>query len=181
MTRTPEDWRTSAENHIIDTLADGLLMLDQNRDQVSSLTDTLRRSTLGNEYDQDEAREATRELEDALKEMAHDTFDFAADVRGFRSGATLRQLEGREPAGYSKRDGGAAHDALYGSKAQSKHYARKIRWPLRLSEWDKETAGRKGRGEIDPIVVEGTTVHTRRAGGRTVKLVVDDRARDPPI
>lgn len=127
-----------------------------------------------------EAAEAVDAAVDEYREFAHLVLDHAKALHDLSSGSTLRRLDGEEPLGYSTPDGGAKHDAYYGAKSANAQMARHLSWPLRLSEWDKQTADGDPRfGTEEPVRATGTRLYERHIGGRDVYVVVDDRDFSP--
>lgn len=180
MTRTSDEWRERATENVEVTLDDVIEAADEMHDDVVDEAGALRALLLVCDAERAEQRDAIEAMEETLVERAHGLLDQAQAVRKLRDGPTLRNLEGKEPVGYSKRDGGVAHDALYGGRAQASNYARKIRWPLRLDEWDVEKAERRSEPPgYEPVAATGVKKYTRRAGGRTVHVVLGPT--DPPI
>lgn len=180
MTRTSGDWREAARENINETIDGGVGTVQSESDSVTTTMESLRDQLLSQELERREATGTIRETERDLVEVAHELLDVAYEIRKLRTGATLRNLEGKEPVGYSKPDGGAAHDAVYGSRALASSFSRAVRWPLQLDEWEHETGERKreppGR---KPVSASGIEKYQTRVGGRTVNLVLGKR--DPPI
>ncbi len=179
MTRT-NDWRKQAQGNVTGVIDNLTADISERRGSIEYQADDLLDLATDENATREDLRDATDALRDALKDLATASFNHAYEVHKFKTGSTIRQLQGKEPVGYSKRDGGAAHDALYGSQAQGASFARHISWPLNLTEWEKEK-GERTRSGVEPVSAEGTRKYTRRVGGREVSLVVDERTRDPPV
>lgn len=179
MVRSSDDWRKAGESKVEGTLDDLEDTLDDLPTPIRMTTASFRHRALEREEpDQRVLRDLSRNLEELLVDAAHDLLDAAYEVRGLRTGATFRNLRGKEPLGYSKRDGGVTTDAFYGTKAQGRQMARCIKWPLRLDEWDKEV-GHRTRDGRTPVTAKGVEKYTTKVGGRKVTLVFGERP--PPI
>lgn len=178
VTRTSDEWREAAEQQIDGTLDSVLQTVEENHKDTAQDALDLRRALIVDDVDRQGRRDAVREMEQAMVERAHALLDCARDIRKLRTGPALRNLEGKEPVGYSKRDGGATTDLLYGSRAQGTSMARRVRWPLDLSgsDWEKETAERTPGPTGDKLVeASGVEKYTRTVSGRAVSVVLGRR------
>lgn len=178
MTRTSTEWRGSAIENIDDVTADLIVTTDEIAQNTKSDADELGSLLLSEELHLRDRRLAVMMVERALVERAHDLLDQAYAVRKLRSGPTLRNLDGKEPVGYSKRDCGVAHDALYGARSQGASAARELYWPLNLSEWEHERVNRDPRTD-DPVTAEGIEKYKTTVSGRRAELVLGEVP--PPI
>lgn len=178
MTRTSEDWREGAEQNVKDALSEARATAKGVKKDIDGQLVETEQTLLGDGHDRSERRDSVRELRKTLVASAHALLDTANEVEKLRTGSTLRGLEGKEPVGYSKRDGGASHDALYGAKASGRAIARKVRWPLDLENWDAESANQTRNG-VDPVTATGTKKYTTTVGGRAVHVVIDSRGYCP--
>lgn len=180
MTRTPQDWREHGLSNVDGTVEGLGEEISEYQNAILEKASALRAAAHEDNPSRDDLKERTDALTETLIDLAHTSFDLAADVHGLKSGATFRNLQGKEPAGYSKRDGGATHDAYYGMQSMNKNFARQVSWPLQLDDWDKERADSNPRdGVLEPVEAEGTHKYTKTIGGRTVHVVIDERGMSP--
>lgn len=174
------DWRESGEKNVQHALGEVNDGLGEVMTKVGEEAENVRNVVLAPqpEYDRAEAREAVLSLKATLIESGHSMFDIADEVAKLTSGSALKNLEGKEPTGYSKRDGGVAHDAVYGAASQKRVFARTVSWPLNLKEWEKTRAkrGRNGPGEV---TASGVKKYEKTVADQKVTVVVGQRP--PPI
>ena len=151
---------------------------DRRNESIHSRVEKARKAALEDDYDYSAIRDSINDLKRLLIEAGGSDFDSAKKVSALGTDGTVRGLGGKEPIGYSTPDGGGKHDAYYGSAALNRGFARRVRWPLDLGNWDREQA-EQSRSGIGTVTATGTTKYTKKIGGRVVHVVVDARGLDP--
>jgi len=178
MTRNNRDWQQSAQD-IIEGRLDGVATeFNRHDERVSHTLEELREAALANDPDPDEVRHRTSEAVAACLDLGNDGFNWGYMLYTITSGRPIDTLTGDEPVGYSKSDGGAAHNAYYGSLTANAKMNRELHWPLRLDEWDKTVADGDADPR-DPVTAEGSRKFHKSIDGRDVYVVIDDRGWSP--
>ena len=186
MTRT---WEEAARNAIEERVENALDFYTKRGNKIYEAILEFKHSVP--DEDEEVTREDVEELEEQIDDIAEmiaefsrDGFEQAGELKTLKSRDTIRRnLRGEEQVGYSKRDGGVAHDATYGSKVMSNNFAENLSWRINLDEWDKTKAettksdsGKPVRGTVS---AEGMVKFHKYIGGRDVHIVIGER--EPPI
>lgn len=181
---SPSDWREAGAKNIADTLSDIEERLGSHVHEINWLIEEIDHELNESELedvDVDQIEEWSDDLFKEFRELADNCYELASDCKSLKRPGSTRLLKGKEPVAYSKRDGGAAHDAVYGSRAMGRSFGKNFGWRLDLSEWDKEKAERTGPESYDKVQAEGTVKYSKKIGGLPIHIVMEEDKRDPPI